>query len=231
MATRTTLPVAAALAALLALAASACSSGHTATGTAAKAQPSAVHATHSPAASSAPSPSSSPAEITSGGGLSWPPFGKNVVVEMSSYLPADPALRQAVIVTKDYLLAITYSDYTGGQDTRWQQYTVGHALQVMNQVNSQPNISTESFTGTVLIWQMSASISQGVAHVNECLDTAGALNTSLSTGAVLPASEQFTTDQNYQYQDFELQMYSGQWKISDFGPSTNYPTASFCKPS
>jgi hypothetical protein len=225
MTTRRTRQVTAALAALLTLAASACSSGHAATGGAAK-------ATHSPAASSSPSPSSSAAEITSGGGLVWPPFGKNVVIDMSSYLPSNPALRQAVIATKEYLLTILYSDYTGGQDHRWQQYVGSQtALQQRDQVNSQPDVTTESFTGTVVIWAMTANISQGVAYVDECYDTAGAFNTSLSTGAVLPASEQNTTDENYSYQSYELEMYGGQWKLSAFGPAIYYPQASFCKPS
>jgi hypothetical protein len=232
MTTRRTRQAAAALAALLALAAAACSSGHSSTGDAAKAVRSAARAAHSAAASSSPSPSSSPAEITSGGQLIWPPFGKNAVVEISSYLPSDPSLRQAVLAVKDFLLAILYSDYVGGQDQRWQQYIGSQAvLQQLDQVNSQPEVTTESWTGTVVLWGMEANINQGTAFVSECFDTAGSLNTSLTTGAVLPASEQFTTDEHYSYESDELEMQGGQWKVTDIPPAIYYPAASFCKPS
>jgi hypothetical protein len=224
--------VAAALVALLALAASACSSGHPAASDAGKAVRSASVTARSPAASSSPSPSSSAAEITSGGGLIWPPFGKNAIVEISSYLPADPSLRQAVIAAKNFQLAFLYAEYTGGQDNQWQQYVGSQALvQQVGQGLSQPDVTTESYTGTIVISDMNASIVQGGASVGQCWNDAGASNTSLSTGAVLPASEQNTTDENYLFQVYELEMYGGQWKLSDITPPMYYPTASWCKPS
>src|SRR5258708_21597845 len=75
----------------------------------------------------------SPAATTSGApqagadSLVMPPFGKNARIVMSPWLPVSAGEARAVITAKNFLLAVLYADYTGGQDHRWLAY-VGSSL-------------------------------------------------------------------------------------------------------
>src|SRR5215467_16124721 len=49
-------------------------------------------------------------------GYVMPPFGSNVHIDMTSWLPTDASQAQAVNVDKNYELAFLYAEYKGGQD-------------------------------------------------------------------------------------------------------------------
>jgi len=164
-----------------------------------------------------------------------PPFGKNARIVMTPWLPASTTEAPAVITAKNFLLAVLYADYTGGKDHRWLVY-VGSSL-VRNGMTSTlaaPSVTTESFRGTIRIWRMSAVLGtygKNTISVTECFDSARALNTSLSTGKVLPAGQQNTTDQNYYSNtDVLARNGSGQWTVISIPPTIYYPEALECKP-
>ncbi len=56
------------------------------------------------------------------GGYVMPPFGTNVHIDMTSWVPADAAQAQAVNTDKNYELAFLYAEYKGGQDQSWENY-------------------------------------------------------------------------------------------------------------
>jgi hypothetical protein len=65
--------------------------------------------------------------------------------------------------------------------------------------------------------------------VSACFDNAGAVNTSLTTGAVLPG--QSVSDRNYyRYTDVLAMTSSGQWQVVSDYPLVYYPQAKECKP-
>jgi hypothetical protein len=187
---------------------------------------------------SASTTSASPAATTTQAGtdsLVVPPFGKNAHVVMTSWVPASADEVPAVITAKNFLLAILYADYTGGQDHRWNAYVSSLRVRSgMAATLAAPGVTTESFTGTIRIWRMNAvagTYGNNTISVTECIDSARALNTSLSTGKVLPSSEQNTTDQNYYSNtDVLARNASGQWTVISIPPDIYYPEASECMP-
>jgi hypothetical protein len=67
-----------------------------------------------PAVPEPATPGSSPPPAA-GGALARPPFGRNVRVEMSGWLPASRRQARAVIAAKNFELAYLYSEYTRRQ--------------------------------------------------------------------------------------------------------------------
>jgi hypothetical protein len=214
------------------LAVAACGGAGTSSHQADGPSPAAKPAKPSPAGSAVASPSAATSPNSS---LAMPPFGTNTKIEMTSWLPASPSEAKAVINAKDFLLAILYADYTGGRDHRWENYA-GSALvrSGMAKTLAAPDISTESFTGTIQIWHMSAVVGLGgknTVGVTECVNSAGALNTSLRTGKVLPRSQQNSTDENYYSNtDILAQNAAGQWTVTSIPADIYYPQAFECKP-
>jgi len=47
--------------------------------------------------------------------VTMPPFGNNVHLVMSGWLPKQASLVQAVLADTDYQLAYLYAEYTSGQ--------------------------------------------------------------------------------------------------------------------
>jgi hypothetical protein len=184
------------------------------------------------ATSSTPTTSPTPGASTLGAyGLEWPPFGSNVRIEMPDYRPADKALRPAVIAAEDFLLALLYSDYVGGRDTRWEGYVYGQERSRLAADLADPDVTTESYVGTYRVWGMFASsFSSGEVEVADCVDSAGTKNTDLATGTILPASEQFTTDENYYYNADVLANVHGHWRVVSIEPPIYYPSAAECMP-
>ncbi|HEY7145971.1 MAG TPA: hypothetical protein VH637_17165 [Streptosporangiaceae bacterium] len=185
--------------------------------------------TTTPATSAAPTPGS-----TTAAGLVMPPFGASAHIDMTSYAPKSHDTAQAVLAAKNFLLAVLYADYTGGKDHRWKGYVTGSRVRTgMTETLSQPGVTTESFQGTVKFWHMSAFKSKKGAvsvTVTECVDSSHALNTSLSTGKVLPKSKQLPTDQNfYSNSDVLVKNSSGQWRVISILPQITYPRAVECK--
>jgi hypothetical protein len=182
--------------------------------------------------SATPPPTTSQASPDS---LVMPPFGKNARIVMTSWVPASASEAPAVITAKNFLLAVLYADYTGGRDHRWQAYAgSSRVLTGMTSTLAAPGVTTESFTGTIRIWHMSAvpgTYGKNTISVTECVDSARAQNTSLSTGKVLPASQQNPTDQNYYSNtDVLARNGSGQWTVISIPPTIYYPQALECKP-
>lgn len=178
------------------------------------------------------SPSASPTAQAQS--LISPPFGSNAHIDMTDWLPASASERPAVITAKNFLQALLYAEYTGGRDQTWKAYSSSSLQSSLTQYLATADVTTESWTGTVRFFGMSAVANApqaGDLEVSECVDAAEARNTSLSTGKVLPASKQNTTDENYYYNSDVLEETSaGQWLVASIPPAVYYPQASQCKP-
>ncbi len=196
--------------------------------------------TSAPAPRGAATPATHPAAVPAprrhrAGPLAVPPFGTNARVVMTSWLPRSAAEARAVISAKDFLLAVLYSDYTGGRDHRWQKYVgSGLVLRGMTETLKAPAVTTQSWIGTIRIWRMFAvpgTFGPNTISVTECIDSSRALNTRLRTGQVLPPREQSTTEQNYYSNTDVLEKNAaGQWGVISIPPVINYPEAIGCGP-
>jgi hypothetical protein len=161
-----------------------------------------------------------------------PPFGKNVHVLITPGHPKDAGLAQAVRTDENYELAFLYAEYTGGQADGWTAYVNSTMQTEVSSVLTQPDVTTESFTGTIRIFDMSVIRDPSVpadVDVSGCYDNAKASNTDLKTGAVLP-DKSAPDSHYYRFIDQLTQTSAGQWKVvSDF-PRIYYPRAKECKP-
>ena len=181
-------------------------------------------------ASTAPA---TPMATSSGpGSVVMPPFGKNAHVIMTDWMPEDAGMAKAVLADKDYELAFLYAEYTGGKSQDWTAYVSrAMALQVRTLL-AKPDVTTESFKGTIKIFNMRVirdPTVPGNLDVSACFDNAKAVNTSLSTGAVLPG--QSASDANYyRFTDQLAQSPTGQWQVVSNYPIVYYPRAKECKP-
>lgn len=173
-----------------------------------------------------------PAAQSTPGGVTMPPFGKNAHVVMTSWQPKNASLAQAVLTAKNYELAYLYAEYTGGQSQDWTSYLNPAMEAQVRQVLSGPDVTTESFKGTIKIFDMTAdhdSVIPADVDVAACFDNAGAMNTSLSSGSVLPG--QTTSDSNYYRYTYELApTSSGGWQVVAAYQNIYYPQAKECKP-
>jgi hypothetical protein len=211
---------AAGLLAAAALAVTACSSaGPAATFTPGGGGPSAAGGTASDAAAGS-------------GGFVMPPFGTNVHVDMTSWLPANAAQAQAVNTDKDYELAYLYAEYKGGQDQTWVNYVSSVMQTAVQQSLQATDVTTESFVGTVKYFDMSVipdPLVKGDLDVSACFDNAGSSNTDLTTGKVIPDTS--APDSHYVRIADELRKDSaGQWQVVSSLPAIYYPQAAQCKP-
>ena len=166
------------------------------------------------------------------GSVVMPPFGKNAHVIMTDWMPQDAGMAKAVLADKDYELAFLYAEYTGGKSQDWTSY-VSHtmALQV-RALLAKPDVTTESFKGTIRIFKMRVIRDPAVTgdlDVSACFDNAKAVNTSLSTGAVLPGQSP-SNDNYYRFTDQLSQSPTGQWQVISNYPIVYYPRAKECKP-
>jgi hypothetical protein len=211
---------AAGLLAVAALAVIACSSaGPAATFTPGGGGPSAAGASASDAAAGS-------------GGFVMPPFGTNVHVDMTSWLPANAAQAQAVNTDKDYELAYLYAEYKGGQDQTWVNYVNSVMQTAVQQSLQATDVTTESFAGTVKYFDMSVipdPLVKGDLDVSACFDNAGSSNTDLTTGKVIPDTS--APDSHYVRIADELRKDpAGQWQVVSSLPAIYYPQAAQCKP-
>ena len=181
-------------------------------------------------ASTAPA---TPMATSSGpGSVVMPPFGKNAHVIMTDWMPGEAGMAKAVLADKDYELAFLYAEYTGGKSRDWTAY-VSHtmALQV-RALLAKPDVTTESFKGTIKIFKMRVIRDPAVPgdlDVSACFDNAKAVNTSLSTGVVLPGQSP-SNDNYYRFTDQLAQSPTGQWQVVSNYPIVYYPRAKECKP-
>jgi hypothetical protein len=166
------------------------------------------------------------------GGYVMPPFGANVHVDMTSWLPANAAQAQAVNTDKDYELAYLYAEYKGGQDQTWVNYVSSVMQTAVQQSLQATDVTTESFVGTVKYFDMSVipdPLVKGDLDVSACFDNAGSSNTNLTTGKVIPDTS--APDSHYVRIADELRKDSaGQWQVISSLPAIYYPQAAQCKP-
>jgi len=166
------------------------------------------------------------------GGYVMPPFGANVHVQMTSWLPASASEARAVNTDKDYELAFLYAEYKGGQDQSWVNYVSPVMQTAVQQSLQASDVTTESFTGTIEYFDMSVipdPLVKGDLDVSACFDNAGSTNTDLTTGKVIPDTS--SPDSHYVRISDELRKDSaGQWQVVSSLPAVYYPEAKQCKP-
>jgi hypothetical protein len=177
-------------------------------------------------------PATPMAQSSGPGSVVMPPFGKNAHVVMTDWLPEDAGMARAVVADKDYELAFLYAEYTGGQSDDWTAY-VNHTMELqVNGVLAKPDVTTESFKGTIKIFDMRVirdPAVRGNLDVSACFDNAKAVNTDLKTGAVLPG-QSVSDDNYYRFTDQLAQTSDGQWQVVSNYPIVYYPRAKECKP-
>lgn len=174
-------------------------------------------------------------QATSGAGAAgyvMPPFGSNVHIEMTSELPASASEAAAANTDKSYELAYLYAEYKGGQDQSWTNYVASGFQSAVEQTLQATDVTTESFIGTVKYFDLAVTpdpVVKGDLDVSMCFDNAGASNTNLTTGAVIPDTS--SPDSHYIRISDELRLDSaGQWQVVSSLPAVYYPEASQCKP-
>ena len=165
-------------------------------------------------------------------GLAVPPFGPQARVIMPGWMPGQAGEDAAVIANKNFLLALLYAEYRGGEDHRWRAY-VGTGLRpALSAQLAQPDVTTQSFTGTIRFSHMSAFADPTRKHavdVAQCFDDSHATNTSIRTGRPVPGS--MPADQQY-YRTTNVLARSadGTWQVIAMYPPIYYPRAPECKP-
>ncbi len=184
----------------------------------------------SPAAGTAGTGRAGRAQRT-GGPLDWPPFGSNVHIVMPGWRPADPGEVPAVIAAQNFLLAFVYAEYRGNQDDRWTDFVSGPVLAALKANLSQPSVTTESFTGTIVFSHLRAYPDPGTAgavDVSECFDNSGSRNTDLATGRII--ADRVPADQHYYMNTDVMAKTNGRWTVISVYPVVYYPQAQECKP-
>jgi hypothetical protein len=163
--------------------------------------------------------------------LAWPPFGPDVHIVMPGWLPPVRSEVPAVIVAKDFLLAYLYAEYRGNQDDRWAGYVSGPVLSALESNLAEPDVTTESFTGTIIFAHLSAfpdPAEPGAIDVSECFNNARSANTSLATGKIVP--DHRPANRHYYLNTDVLAVRNGHWRVISVNPVIYYPQARECKP-
>lgn len=182
------------------------------------------------AASTAPA---TPMATSSGAGsVVMPPFGQNAHVIMTNWMPANASMARAALTDKNYELAFLYAEYTGGKSQDWSAYVSRTMELQVRALLAKPDVTTESFKGTIKIFGMRVirdPVVPADVDVSACFDNARAVNTDLSTGAVLPG--QSPSDASYyRFTDQLAPTSAGQWQVISNYPIVYYPRAKECKP-
>jgi hypothetical protein len=177
-------------------------------------------------------PSAAAAAGATGGSVTMPAFGKNVHINLTSWQPPSASQAQAVLTDKDYELAFLYAEYTGGQDTAWTNYVSSTMQTEVQGTLSQTGVTSESFTGTIKIFDMTVVADPTVPadlDVSACFDNAQSSNTSRATGKVI--ADTGSPDQHYyRYTDQLAKNSSGDWQVVSDLPAIYYPRAKECMP-
>jgi hypothetical protein len=169
---------------------------------------------------------------TASDGVTWPPFGKNVHIVMPSWQPSDNSQLPAVTADKNFLLAMLYAEYRGNRDNRWRAYTAPAIRSALRRQLSAPDVTTQSFTGTIRFSHLSAFPDpslKGDIDVAQCFDNSHSTNTSLRTGQ--PVQDKTPVDQHYYRTTNVLgQSQDGSWQVVSIYAAVYYPRAPECKP-
>jgi hypothetical protein len=189
-------------------------------------------ATFKPRGTLAAGPAGTPGAAPGGSSITMPPFGKNVHMTMTNWLPSNASEARAVLTDKDYELAYLYAEYTGGQDQSWAAYASPPMQTEVQAALSQTDITTESFNGAIRFFDMTVVTDPtvpGDLDVSACFDNSRSSNTNLRTGKVIP--DNLPADQHfYRYTDELAKNSSGTWKVVSDLPRVYYPRAKECKP-
>lgn len=166
------------------------------------------------------------------GSYVMPPFGKNVHIQMTPWLPANAAQAMAVNTDKSYELAFLYAEYRGGKDRRWLDYVSPVMQGAVQQALRAKSVTTESFIGTIRFFDMRVipdPLVHGDLDVSTCFDNANSSNTNLETGKIL--RDQGSPDSHYVRIGDELRKgFAGKWQVVSSLPAIYYPRAQECKP-
>jgi hypothetical protein len=169
---------------------------------------------------------------TSSPGYVMPPFGSDVHIEMTSWVPVGGSHIAAANVDKSYELAYLYAEYKGGQDDSWVNYVSPVMKTAIQQSLQGSDVTSESFTGTIKYFDMSVipdPLVKGDLDVSTCFDNAGSSNTDITTGKVIPDTS--SPNSHYVRISDELRKNSaGQWQVVSSLPPVYYPQAKQCKP-
>lgn len=192
----------------------------------------AFHPTGSQASAAPAAVTASAPGQTTAAGLTAPPFGANVHIIMPGWMPSVASEAPAVVADKNFELALLYSEYRGGKDHRWQAYTGSRLQPALSLQLRQPDVTTESFTGTVRFSHLNAfpdPVLKGAIDVAQCFDNSRATSTSLATGRALPDST--APDQHYYRTTNVLaRAQDGSWQVVEMYQPIYYPRAPECKP-
>jgi hypothetical protein len=195
-------------------------------------QPATFHPAGVIASGASPAPVSAKSQRRGPEGMEWPPFGRNVHIVMPEWLPAYPSQVPAVIAAKNFLLAYLYAEYRGNQDHRWTAYASGKVVASLKATLGQPDVTSQSFAGTIRFSQMRAfpdPVAPSAVDVSECFDNSHSANTDLVTGKVI--SDNTPPDQHYyRNTDVLAKGKNGRWHVVSVYPTIYYPQAKECKP-
>jgi hypothetical protein len=182
-------------------------------------------------ATAAPSASASSSGGTGADDFVMPPFGSNVRVTMTDYLPpAGSPLIPAVVTTKNWFLAYYYSQYKGGTDKRWVTYTAGNAQPIIEKNLEASDVAGESFIGSLSFGAMSAEPDPKIAgyiDVKICIDASKLTDTSLSTGKVLP-TQPASGHTDYKTMAYVAKGSTGLWYVAGLTNPILVPAAEGC---
>jgi hypothetical protein len=163
-----------------------------------------------------------------------PPFGSNLHVTMTSWLPpAGSPLIPAVVAAKNWYLALYYSEYVGGTDNRWMTYTGGTAQSSVQKLLQGPLVAAQSFTGSISFTGMSAApdkVLKGDIDVFICVATAHTTEVSYPGEKPEPRQPPLNTD-DYKQMAYMAQGSNGQWYLVGSTKLNYIPAAQGCPPS
>ncbi len=160
-----------------------------------------------------------------------PPFGSNLHVVMTNWLPpAGSPLIPAVVTAKNWFLALYYSEYVGGTDNRWTTYTAASAQPTYQKLLQGPFVAGQSFTGTISFTDMSATadkVFKGDIDVFACIATAH------STEVFYPSDRAESKQPPLNQDDFRQMLYlaqgsTGQWYLVGATNPAYIPAAQGC---
>jgi hypothetical protein len=155
-----------------------------------------------------------------------------VQIIMPGWTPSAASEAPAVLANKNFLLALLYAEYRGNQDHRWRAYTASRLRGPLGAQLSQPDVTTQSFTGTIRFSHMTAfpdPRTKGAIDVAQCFDNSHSKNTGLHTGRPVP--DNTPADQHYyRTTDVLAQAQNGSWQVVSMYPPIYYPQARECKP-
>jgi hypothetical protein len=192
-------------------------------------------ATFTPGAAAGTGPAAAPPASSSGGtgadDFVMPPFGSRFRVTMTDWLPpAGSPLVPAVVAAKNFWLAFYYSEYTGGQDSRWRTYTSGAMQQLVQKTLRAPDVAGQSMIGSMSFGGMSAAPDpkiSGDIDVTICIDGSRLTDTYLGTGKAFPTQVP-RSQADYKETVYVAQGSTGLWYMTYFTNQVTVPPAQGC---